>query len=137
MSLSKSSSVSVLVARLLLGLIFFVFGLNFFLHFIPNNTQPEGKAAAFLGGLFQTGYLFPLIKVIEVLAGAFLLAGFFVPLVLVILMPITVNIILFHSFLEPGIMPITISYLILLSQIWLAWNYRDYYKQLFILRPAL
>ena len=137
MPLSKSISVSVLVARIVLGLIFFVFGLNFFLHFIPNSSQPEGRAAAFLGGLFQSGYLFPLIKVIEVLAGGLLLAGFFVPLLLVILMPITVNIFLFHSFLEPGIMPITISCLILVSQTWLAWNYREYYKQLFVLRPTL
>jgi putative oxidoreductase len=137
MRLSKSISVSVLFARLLLGLIYFVFGLNFFLHFIPNNGQPEGRAAAFLGGLFQSGYLFPLIKIIEVLSGALLLAGFLVPLLLVILMPISVNILLFHSFLEPGFMPITISILILASQIWLAWNYRDYYKQLFTLRPVL
>jgi putative oxidoreductase len=137
MSLSKSLNVSVLTARILLGLIFFIFGLNFFFHFIPNNSQPEGKAAAFIGGLFQSGYLFPLIKVIEVLSGIFLLTGLFIPLVLVVLMPISINILLFHSILEPGIMPISISYLILISQIWLAWNYRDYYRQLFIVRPAI
>jgi putative oxidoreductase len=137
MPLSKSISFSVLAARIVLGLIFFVFGLNYFLHFIPNNAQPEGRAAAFLGGLFQSGYLFPLLKVIEVIAGGLLLAGYFIPLILIILMPITVNIVLFHSFLEPGIMPISISCLILVSQIWLAWNYKEYYKQLFILRPAL
>src|ERR1035438_1418462 len=124
MSLSKSLNVSVLTARILLGLIFFIFGLNFFFHFIPNNSQPEGKAAAFIGGLFQSGYLFPLIKVIEVLSGIFLLTGLFIPLVLVVLMPISINILLFHSILEPGIMPISISYLILISQIWLAWNYK-------------
>jgi putative oxidoreductase len=137
MSLSKSLNVSILTARILLGLIFFIFGLNFFFHFIPNNGQPEGKAAAFIGGLFQSGYLFPLIKVIEVLSGIFLLTGLFIPLVLIVLMPISINIILFHSILEPGIMPISISYLILISQIWLAWNYRDYYRQLFIVRPAI
>jgi putative oxidoreductase len=137
MPLSKSLNVSVLVARILLGLIFFIFGLNFFFHFIPNNSQPEGRAAAFLGGLFQSGYLFPLIKVIEVLSGIFLLSGLFIPLVLIVLMPISINILLFHSILEQGVMPISISALILISQIWLAWNYRDYYRQLFIVRPAL
>jgi putative oxidoreductase len=137
MPLSKSLNVSVLVARILLGLIFFIFGLNFFFHFIPNNSQPEGRAAAFLGGLFQSGYLFPLIKVIEVLSGIFLLSGLFIPLVLIVLMPISINILLFHSILEQGAMPISISALILISQIWLAWNYRDYYRQLFIVRPAL
>lgn len=137
MDSSKSSNIPALVARIILGLIFFLFGLNFFLHFIPNNVQPEGKAAAFLGGLFQSGYIFPLIKVIETIGGALLLANRYVALVLVILMPISLNILLFHSVLEPGGMPITISLLIIISQLYLAWAYRDYYKQLFIAKPAL
>jgi uncharacterized membrane protein YphA (DoxX/SURF4 family) len=137
MESSKSSNIPVLIARIILGLIFFVFGLNFFLHFIPNNVQPEGKAAAFLGGLFQSGYIFPLIKVIETICGALLLANRYIALVLVIVMPISINILLFHSVLQTGGMPITISVLIIISQLYLAWAYRDYYKQLFIARPAL
>jgi putative oxidoreductase len=137
MSTKKTIHLPVLAARILLGLIFFIFGLNFFLHFIPNAAQPEGKAAAFLGGLFQTGYIFQLIKTIEVLAGAFLLLGLYVPLVLVVLMPISLNIFLFHSILEPGGMSVSISSLILLLQFFLAWHYRSYYKQLFIAKPAL
>jgi len=136
MSSSKSTNLSVPIARILLGLIFFIFGLNFFLHFIPNNVQPEGKAAAFLGGLFQSGYIFPLIKIIEVACGVLLLANRYVALVLVVLMPISINIFLFHSVLEPGGMPITISALIIISQLFLAWSYRDYYKQLFIAKPT-
>jgi putative oxidoreductase len=137
MDSSKSSNIPVLIARIILGLIFFVFGLNFFLHFIPNNTQPEGKAAAFLGGLFQSGYIFPLIKVIETICGVLLLANRYIALVLVILMPISINILLFHSVLQTGGMPITISLLIIISQLYLAWAYRDYYKQLFIAKPSL
>ncbi len=137
MSASKSTNISILIARIILGLIFFVFGLNFFLHFIPNNSKPEGNAAAFLGGLFQSGYIFPLIKVIEVICGALLLANRYVALVLVILMPISINILLFHSVLQPGGMPIIISLLIIISQLYLAWSYRDYYKQLFVARPVL
>jgi putative oxidoreductase len=137
MESSRSANIPVSIARIILGLIFFVFGLNFFLHFIPNNTQPEGKAAAFLGGLFQSGYIFPLIKVIETICGALLLANRYIALVLVILMPISINILLFHSVLQTGGMPITISLLIIISQLYLAWAYRDYYKQLFIARPAL
>ncbi|HLK27008.1 MAG TPA: DoxX family membrane protein [Puia sp.] len=137
MDTSKSSKISVLIARIILGLIFFVFGLNFFFHFIPNNSQPEGKAAAFLGGLFQSGYIFPLVKVIETICGALLLANRYVALVLVILMPISINILLFHSVLQTGGMPTTISFLIIISQLYLAWAYRDYYKQLFIAKPAL
>jgi len=136
MSTTKSTNSIALAARILLGLIFFIFGLNFFLHFIPQGPAPTGLAGAFLGGLFQSGYLFPLIKVIEVLGGAFLLIGRFIPLVLVILMPISLNIFLFHSILEPGGLPITISLLILISQFYLAWVYRAYYKQLFTARAS-
>src|SRR5580704_7636518 len=137
MSTFKSMHMSMLIARIILGLIFFIFGLNFFFHFIPNNVQPEGRAAAFLGGLFQSGYIFPLIKVIETLAGILLLANRYVPLVLVILMPISINILLFHSVLEPGGTPIAISLLIIVTQLFLAWSYRNSYKQLFLARPAL
>ncbi|HEY4874458.1 MAG TPA: hypothetical protein VIH86_02705 [Puia sp.] len=137
MSTSKTTYIPVLIARIILGLIFFVFGLNFFFHFIPNNSQPEGKAAAFLGGLFQSGYFFPLIKIIETISGILLLANRYIALILIILMPISINILLFHSVLEPGGTPITISLLIIVTQLFLAWSYRNSYKQLFIAKPAL
>src|SRR5882762_6738719 len=88
-------------ARLALGLIFFVFGLNGFLHFLPQPPAPPA-AAAFGGALYATGYFIPLLKATEVLAGALLLAGVFVPLALTLLAPIIVNIAAFHLFLAPG-----------------------------------
>src|ERR1700712_1089806 len=97
MTMPRSNNLIATIARIVLGLIFLVFGLNFFLHFIPAGSPPEGRAAAFAGGLFQSGYLFQLIKVIEVTLGILLLLGKYVPLVLVVLMPISVNIALFHS----------------------------------------
>jgi len=88
-------------ARILLGLIFFVFGLNGFLGFLP---QPEvsGEGGAFLGALAATGYMFPLIKGVETLAGALLLGNRLVPLALLLLAPIIVNIVAFHVLLSPG-----------------------------------
>lgn len=108
-------------ARLVLGLVFFVFGLNGFLHFIP---QPPltGPAGAFAGALVASGYLFPLLKGTEVLAGAMLLSGFFVPLALTLLAPIIVNIAAFHLFLAPG-NAIVVS-LVLASELFLAWTHR-------------
>lgn len=88
-------------ARLLLGAVFFVFGLNGFLHFIPQ-PPPSGDALTFIGGLAATGYFFPLLKATEVLAGLALLANRFVPLALVVLAPIVVNIVAFHAFLAPA-----------------------------------
>ncbi len=64
------------VARILLGLPFFVFGLNGFLHFIPQPPMP-GPAGAFAGALFASGYLFPLLKGTEVVASLLLLSNRF------------------------------------------------------------
>ncbi len=87
--------------RLLLGAIFTVFGLNGFLHFIPQ-PPPTGLAAVFIGGLGASGYFFPLLKGTEVLVGLALLSNRFVPLALTVLAPVVVNIVAFHAFLAPS-----------------------------------
>jgi len=89
------------IARITLGLAFFVFGLNGFLHFLPQPPM-SGPPANFAGALFATGYMFPLIKGTEVLAGVLLLSNRFVPLALTLLAPIVVNIVAFHAFLAPS-----------------------------------
>lgn len=88
-------------ARLLLGAIFMLFGLNGFFHFLP---QPPltGQTAEFIGGLVASGYMFPLVKGTEVVAAALLLGNRFVPLALTLLAPIVVNILAFHLFLAPA-----------------------------------
>ena len=91
-------------ARLFLGLVFTVFGLNFFLHFLPTPPPPP-RAATFAGALFGSGYFFPLLKTTEVVAGLLLLAGRFVTLALAVLAPIVINIVGFHLFLAPAGMP--------------------------------
>jgi uncharacterized membrane protein YphA (DoxX/SURF4 family) len=110
------------VARILLGLVFFVFGLNGFLNFIPA-PPPSGKSGAFIGALAATGYMFPLIKATEVVAGLLLLVGRFVPLALVLLAPILVNITLFHVVLAPENMVMVVVLLVL--EVYLAWAYRS------------
>jgi uncharacterized membrane protein YphA (DoxX/SURF4 family) len=123
------------VVRYLLGIIFFVFGLNGFLHFLP---QPplEGPAGAFGGALFATGYMFPLIKSTEVLAGVLLLSNRFVPLALALLAPVVVNIFAFHTFLAP---PNPISVFVLVANAYLAWSYRDAFRPMLAakVRPAV
>jgi putative oxidoreductase len=94
-----------LIARLLLGAIFLVFGLNGFLNFIHTPPMPE-RAGAFIHGLLSTGYFFSFLKSTEVVCGALLLIGVFVPLALVVLAPIVINIILFHLFLAPSGLPL-------------------------------
>lgn len=111
-----------IAARILLGLVFFVFGLNGFLQFIPQPPLPE-SAGAFMGAMAATGYMFPLIKGTEVVAGLLLLGGRFVPLALVLLAPIIVNIAFFHVVLAPVNMVMVVVLLALEG--YLAWAYRD------------
>ncbi len=84
----------------LMGLIFFVFGLNGFLHFIPD-PELTGDAATYMGGLGTAGYFFPVLKIVEITAGFLLLIRKFPALALVLLVPVVVQIFLFHAFLEP------------------------------------
>ena len=114
-----------LSARILLGVVFFVFGLNGFLHFIPQPPM-SGPPAEFAGALFATGYMFPLIKGTEVLAGLLLLSGRFVPLALALLAPVVVNIVAFHAFLAPS--GIALPLVILALEVFLAWSYRSVYR---------
>ena len=121
-------------ARLFKGLIFTVFGLNFFLHFLPTPPEPP-RALAFAGALFGSGYLFPLLKSIEVTAGLLLLSGLFVPLELAVLAPVLVNIIGFHLFLAPSGLPIPLA--LLAAELYLAWTYRAAFAPMLRLRTPL
>ena len=112
-------------ARILMGLIFFVFGLNGFFHFLP---QPEMAEAprAFFGALMKTGYMIPLLFTTQALVGALLLLNRFVPLALALIAPVIVNIILFHVFVARSGFPIPI--VVLLLELYLAWSYRGAFR---------
>ncbi len=121
------------VARVLLGAVFFIFGLNGFLHFLPQPPM-TGLPLQFVGGLAASGYFFPLLKSIEVASGLLLLSGRFVPLALAVLAPIVVNIFAFHAFLAPSGIPVAIF--VLLLEVFLAWSYRDAYASMLKARTA-
>jgi putative oxidoreductase len=98
--------ITTLIARILLGLLFLVFGLNGFLHFIPM-PPPTGLAAQYMGALYVSHYLV-FIFLVQVIGGALLLANRFVPLALILLGPVLVNILLFHSFMAPAGLPLAL-----------------------------
>jgi hypothetical protein len=88
---------------LLLGILLVVFGANKFLYFIPLEP-PTGSAGDFLNSLGATGYIFPVVGVLEVIIGLLLLFKKWVPFALILLAPISINILLFHLFLDiPGV----------------------------------
>jgi uncharacterized membrane protein YphA (DoxX/SURF4 family) len=96
------------VIRILFGLVLVVFGANKFLHFMPMPDLP-GNAGAFMGALGKTGYIFPVVGGVEIGVGVLLILNLFTPLALIILVPISVNIVLFHLFLDiGGILPAAI-----------------------------
>ena len=98
--------IAILIARVLLGLLFLVFGLNGFLHFIPM-APPAGLAGQYMGALFLSHYLVA-VFLLQTIGGAFLLANRFVPLALVLLGPVLVNILLFHALMAPEGLPIAL-----------------------------
>jgi hypothetical protein len=109
-----------LVARTLLGLAFTVFGLNFFLHFLPQ-PAPSAEAGAFLGALV-TGKILTVIKPIEIAAGLALLGNRFVPLALTLLAPVEIGILVYHGVFDPAGIP-AVAVLMALT-LYLAWAYR-------------
>lgn len=122
----------VIIARVLLGLVFFVFGLNGFLHFMPN-PPPTPAAGEFFGELIKTGYMFFLIFTPQVLGGALLLLNIAVPFALVILAPVVVNILFFHVYLSPGLLPMAL--VVAAFELFLAWYYRSAFVPLFSSAP--
>jgi putative oxidoreductase len=95
-----------LIARILLGLLFLVFGLNGFLHFLPM-VPPAGLAGQYMGVLFLSHYLVT-VFLLQTIGGALLLANRFVPLALVLLGPVLVNILLFHALMAPEGLPMAL-----------------------------
>jgi uncharacterized membrane protein YphA (DoxX/SURF4 family) len=121
------------VGRVILGLVFFVFGWNGFLHFLPQ-PPPPAPAANLLGAMIGSGYLMALVKGTEVLAGALLLANRFVPLALAVLAPVLVNIAAFHAFLAPAGLPLVI--VLIAVEVYLAWAYRAAFAPMLRARAA-
>jgi uncharacterized membrane protein YphA (DoxX/SURF4 family) len=116
-----------LIARVLLGVIFLVFGFNGFLHFLPQPPMPDA-AQSYFGALAATGYMLPMLFATQVVGGALLLVGM-VPLGLVILAPVIVNIVGFHIFLAPAGLPLAV--VVAALALFLTWPFREVYAPLF------
>ena len=121
----------ILIARLLLGLIFFVFGLNGFLNFLSMGPMPTGLAGQFIGALIQSHY-FWVVAGLQVVGGLLLLLNRFVPLALVLLGPVIVNILLYHLFLNPA----GIAMAILVTILWFIvfYGHRQFFSGIFVQR---
>jgi hypothetical protein len=123
------------VGQVLMGGLFFLFGLNGLLNLLPppKTALPEG-AMAFVGALMNTGYMFPLIMATQLVVGVLLLANRFVPLALVLIAPFIVNSIAFHVFLEPS--GLGMALVVLALELYLAWSYRQAYRSILTMRAT-
>ena len=119
-----------LITQILLGLLFTVFGLNGFLHFIPMGPMPTGTAGQFIGALSQSHYM-DVVFAIQLICGVLLLVNWYVLLALTVLGPVIVNIILFHACMAPSGLPLAL--IVSCLSLFLLWAYRDRFAA--ILRP--
>ena len=119
----------ILIARLLLGLICVVFGLNGFLNFLSMGPMPTGLAGQFVGALILSHYFWA-VAALQIIGGVLLLVNRFVPLGLVLLGPVIVNILLYHVFLNPA----GIGLAIVVAILWLIvfYGHRQYFSGIFV-----
>lgn len=121
-----------LIARVLLGFVFFAFGLAGLLNLLPVPPDLPERLVTFNTGLAASMYFFPLLKLTETICGLLLLLGMFVPLALVVLAPIVLNIFLVHAFLAPSGLPVAIFCGLLTAYLaFFAEPYSSTVKQLF------
>ena len=92
---------AVTIARYLLGLLFTIFGLNGFFHFIPQPPPSSALAMQFLTVMSESHYMV-LVFLIQLIGGVLLLVGRYVPLALTLLAPVIVNILVYHTTMDPG-----------------------------------
>lgn len=125
----------VTIARCLLGFLYLVFGLDYFLHFIPYQPLHTGKPGALVAGLKGTGYIYPMMKTIQILGGLSLLINRYAPFSAVVVFPISLNVLLFHTILVPSgwLMGVTL----MVPNVFLGWAYRKYYSGLFTVKPLV
>ena len=124
------------VARILLGLQFCASGVMGLLPIVPEpepGSMPDG-ALAFMGAPSETGYMWPLISGIYLVAGVLLLANRFVPLAVLLLAPMLVNIVAFHLFLAPSGLPLVL--VVLALELYLAWTRRSAFRGVLTAKPA-
>jgi putative oxidoreductase len=127
--------VATVVARLLLGLMFTVFGLNIFLQFIPMGEPPapDSPPGKFFSVMAGSGYMY-VVGALQVAGGLLLLSGYLVPLGLVLLAPVIVNIQLYHAFIGHDYNPVAGAVAVL--EIFLIWRYWPYFAPLFTVQAT-
>lgn len=125
---------TILISRVWLGFLYLVFGLDYFFHFIPYTPHHTGAAEALIAGLMGTGYIYPMQKVIQIVAGLSLIFNICPAFAAVVVFPISLNVLLFHTILVPSGWYMGVA--LMLPNILLGWGYRKYYAGMFKILPG-
>jgi putative oxidoreductase len=117
---------SILISRYLLGIIFLINGINMFAQFmpLPNPQQPD-LAQRFLNLLHEAGYFYPILGFTKILTALALFSNRFLPLMLIVMFPVTLNGILFRFRMDPQMAPVAL--VVGLIQVYLIYVNKDKY----------
>lgn len=119
------------ISKILLGIIFFVFGGAGLLNLFPPPPDMPQKLQTFMAGIESSGYFIPFLKLTETVCGLLLLLNIAPALILVILAPISLHILLVHSILTPGLQNLILPVFIIFMHISAATKYWKVYRPLF------
>ena len=124
--------IAMIIVRTLMGLLF-LFASIVVLFNLFEKPPMYGVTKSFNDGLESVGYFFPVLKITELLCGIAFITGWFVPLATVVIAPIIINILLFHTFVDRSGLPVAIF--LVLANVFVAYYYRDRYAGLLRPRP--
>jgi len=127
--------ITLIIVRSWLGFVYLVFGLDYFFHFIPYQPLHTGKPGALVAGLKGTGYIYTMMKTIQIAGGLSLLFNRYAPFFAVVLFPISLNVLLFHTILVPS--GWLMGVLLIVPNLFLGYAYRKYYQGLFVAKAII
>lgn len=117
--------IAAIIVRLLMGLMFLFASVVVLFNLMPP-AELTGNVKTFMEGMAASGYFMTLLKLTELVCSIAFISGFFVPLATVVIFPVTLNILMYHLFLDPNGLPVAI--LLMIGNLFLAYYYRERYK---------
>lgn len=124
--------IAVIIVRILIGLLFLLGSVTYFLNLAPPPENLTGNTKTFFDGLAASGYILPVSKFFELLCSLAFISGRFVALAIVLIFPIAFNILLINAIHTPNGLPIAIP--LFAGILFLAYANRENYAPLFAVK---
>ncbi len=120
--------IAVIIVRTLIGLLFLMASVTYFLNVAPPPEGLTGDTKIFFDGIAASHYILPMSKVFELLCALAFLSGRFVALAVVLIFPIVLNILFINAIHLPSGLPIAIA--LFVGVLFLAYANREKYLPL-------